>query len=130
MWQKFKNIYHSLTAFLAAVYFHFPSKELTVIGVTGTDGKTTTVNMIYHILNSAGFKVSMISSLRAQIGEKSFDTGSHVSTPSPLQVQKYLNGAVEAGSDYFVLEATSHGLDQNRLAFVDFEVAVVTNITH
>lgn len=130
MWQKIKNIYHLAQAFFAAFYLQFPSKKITVIGVTGTDGKTTTVNMIYHILNSAGFKVSMISSIRAQIGEKSYDTGFHVSTPTPLQVQKYLNGAVEAGSDYFVLEATSHGLDQNRLAFVDFKIGIVTNITH
>ncbi|MDP2632969.1 MAG: UDP-N-acetylmuramoyl-L-alanyl-D-glutamate--2,6-diaminopimelate ligase [Candidatus Curtissbacteria bacterium] len=130
MWQKIKNIYHAAQAFLAAFYFQFPSKKIIVIGVTGTDGKSTTVNMIYHILNSVGLKVSMISSLRAQIGEKSYDTGFHVSTPTSSQVQKYLNGAVEAGSDYFVLEATSHGLDQNRLAFVDFEIGIVTNITH
>ncbi len=129
MWQKIKNIYHFLTAFLATIYFHFPSKELTVIGVTGTDGKTTTVNIIYHILKSAGFKVSMVSSVNAQIGTKSYDTGFHVTTPSPWQIQKYLRRAVNSGSKYFVLEATSHGLDQNRLAFVNFEVAVLTNIT-
>lgn len=129
MWQKVKNIYHFVQAFLASVYFGFPSKKLTVIGVTGTDGKTTTVNMIYHILKSAGKKVSMVSSLGATIGDKSQDTGYHVSTPSPFQVQKLLKSAVDAGSEYFILEATSHGLDQNRLAFVKVKVAVVTNIT-
>lgn len=130
MWQKIKNIYHLFTAFAAAVYFQFPSKKLTVIGVTGTDGKTTTVNMIYKILKDAGKKVSMISSVNAQIGDKSYDTGFHVTTPDPWQIQMYLSQAVKAGSQYFVLEATSHGLDQNRLAFVDFEVGVITNITH
>lgn len=130
MWQKIKNYYHFAQALLAALYFNFPSKKLIIIGVTGTDGKTTTANMIYHVLTSANKKVSMISSVNAQIGGKSHDTGFHVSTPSPFQVQKYLKKAADEGSEYFVLESTSHGLDQNRLAFVDFKVAVLTNITH
>lgn len=130
MFQKFKNIYHLLQALLAALYYNFPSKKLSVIGVTGTDGKTTTVNMIYHILKSAGKKVSMISSVNAIIGHKTYDTGFHVSTPSSWQVQKFLREAVEADNKYFVIETTSHGLDQNRLAFVNFTLAVLTNITH
>lgn len=129
MWQKIKNLYHFAQAFLASVYFGFPSNKLTVIAVTGTDGKTTTVNMIYHILKSTGKKVSMVSSLGATVGNKSTDTGYHVSTPSPFQVQKLLKDAIEAGSDYFVLEATSHGLDQNRLAFLKIKIGVITNIT-
>lgn len=129
MFQKIKNIYHFAQAFLASIYFGFPSKKLTVIAVTGTDGKTTTVNMIYHILKSAGKKVSMVSSLGATIGDKTTDTGYHVSTPSPFQVQKLLKDAVCSGSDYFVLEATSHGLDQNRLAFVKIKIGILTNVT-
>ena len=130
MWQKIKNIYHFAQALIAAVYFNFPSKKLTVIGVTGTDGKTTTVHMISEILMAAGENVSIISSIKAQINKKDFDTGFHVSTPSPWQVQKYLKKAIKANSKYFVMESTSHGLDQNRLAFVDFEVGTITNITH
>lgn len=103
---------------------------MIVIGVTGTDGKTTTVNMIYHILKSSKKNVSMISSICAKIGKKDYATGFHVSTPSPWQVQKYLKEAVDAKSEYFVLEATSHGLDQNRLAFIDFRIGILTNITH
>lgn len=130
MWQKAKNYYHLAQAAIAATIFGFPSKKLILIGVTGTDGKTTTVNMIYHILHTAGEKVSMISSVNAQIGANSYDTGFHVSTPSPWQVQKYLKMAVDAGDKYFVLESTSHGLDQNRLAFTSFKVGVLTNITN
>lgn len=130
MWQRLKNFYHLGQALLAAIYCSFPSKKLTVIGVTGTDGKTTTVSMIYYILKSAGFGVSMISSVNAQIDQKIYDTGFHVTTPSPWQIQKLLKKAVAAGSKYFILEVTSHGLDQNRLAFVDFEIGVITNITH
>ncbi len=129
MFQSLKNIYHYLQALASAIYFNFPSNKITIIGVTGTDGKTTTINMIYHILKCAGKKVSMISSLGATIGNKTKDTGYHVSTPSPFQVQKLLKDAVDAGSNYFVLEATSHGLDQNRLAFVKITIGVLTNIT-
>lgn len=130
MLQTLKNYYHLAQAASAAAFFKFPSRKLTVIGVTGTDGKTTTVNMIFHILKSAGKKVSMISSVNAQIGKKPFDTGFHVTTPVPWEIQKYLKQAADSGDQYFVLETTSHGLDQNRLAFIDFYIGVVTNITH
>lgn len=129
MWQKLKNYYHLLQAMFASAYFANPSKHLKVIGVTGTDGKTTTVHMIHEILKAAGQKSSMISSVCAQIGKKSYDTGFHVTTPSPWQIQKFLKEARDSKSKYFILEATSHALDQNRLAFVDFEIAAVTNIT-
>lgn len=130
MWQKLKNNYHLIQALIANLYFGSPSKKMTIVGVTGTDGKSTTVNMIYHILKTAGKNVSAISSVNAYIGKKTYDTGFHVTTPSPWQIQKFLNQALESGSQYFVLEATSHGLDQNRLSFIDFNIAVLTNITH
>ena len=130
MWQNLKNIYHYIQAFLSASFFGFPSKKLIVIGITGTDGKTTTVNMLHHMLSLCGKKVSSISSINAKIGAKIFNTGFHVTTPNPWEVQKYLRQAVESRSEYFILEATSHGLDQNRLAFVDFELAALTNISH
>jgi len=130
MWQKIKNIYHYFQALSAALYFRFPSKKLIVIGITGTDGKTTTVNMLHHVLSLNNKKVSSISSISAKIADKSFDTGFHVTTPSPWQIQKYLRNALNSRSQYFILEATSHGLDQNRLAFIDFEVAAITNISH
>jgi len=130
MWQRVKNLYHLAQAFLAAVFFNFPSRHLTIIGVTGTDGKTTTTQMIYEILKSVGEKVSVVSSIGAIVNSKIIDTGLHITTPNPWQVQKLLRKAIDSGSKYFVLEATSHGLDQNRLAFVSFKVAVLTNITH
>src|SRR3990167_10190892 len=93
MWQNLKNIYHLAQAFLSALYFGFPSKKLIVIGITGTDGNTTTVNMLHHILTSCSKKVSSISSINAVIGDKTFNTGFHVTTPNPWQVQKYLKQA-------------------------------------
>src|SRR3989344_96725 len=124
------NFKHLPVAVWANVKYGFPAKKLTVIGVTGTDGKTTTVNMIYHILKSAGKKVSMISTINAVIGDKTQDIGFHVTSPDPMDVQKYLKEAVQAGSEYMVLEVSSHSLDQYRFCGVKFDVGVITNITH
>ncbi len=129
MSQKIKNLYHWLVSITAAVIFGFPARKLTVIGVTGTDGKTTTVNLIHHILKSAGWEVGVVSSINAIVGEKIVDTGPHVTTPSPYQVQKLLRLMVDAGCHLAVLEVTSHALDQNRVAAVHFKVGVLTNVS-
>ncbi|MBN1922538.1 MAG: UDP-N-acetylmuramoyl-L-alanyl-D-glutamate--2,6-diaminopimelate ligase [Anaerolineae bacterium] len=108
----------------------FPSRKLTLIGVTGTDGKTTTTNLIYMILRAAGHNSGMISTVNAQIGARSLDTGLHTTTPPADEIQSYLAEMVVADASHAVVEATSHGLAQHRLAGCDFDVAVVTNITH
>ncbi len=130
MVQRLKNIYHLLQAFPAHIWYGFPSRKLKVIGVTGTDGKTTTTHLIYHILRQAGKRVSMISTIYAKIGDKEYDTGFHVTTPDAFLVPKYLNLAVEARQEYFVLETTSHAIDQNRVWGIEYNTAVLTNITH
>ena len=129
MWQKLKNIYHLFTAIAANFIFWFPAKKLNVIGVTGTDGKTTTVSLIYHILKESGQKVSMLTSIGAMVGDKKYDTGFHVTTPDSFSLQKILRRAVSAKSKYFILEVTSHAIDQHRIWGVPFAIAVVTNIT-
>ena len=128
--QKIKNIYHLMCALIAVYYYGNPSKKITVIGVTGTDGKTTTTSLIYHILKTCGKRVSMISTVSAVVGNKSYDTGFHVTTPSPFAVQRYIKAAIDQANDYFVLETTSHSLDQFRVYGVDFTIGVITNITH
>ncbi len=129
MWQRIKNIYHLFVAIVANLLFLFPSNDLTVIAVTGTDGKTTTVNLIYHILKSSGRKVSMVSSIGAVVNGKKYDTGFHVTTPSPFQLQRLFQKAKNEGSKYFVLESTSHALDQNRLFGIHIDIGVLTNVT-
>src|SRR5262245_28432882 len=115
---------------LAAAYYGNPSRQLIVIGVTGTDGKTTTTNLIFNILKAAGKKVGMISTVNAVIGDQTLDTGLHVTTPSAPVVQMYLSRMVKAGLTHCVLETTSFGLEQGRVNGVDYDVAVLTNLTH
>lgn len=130
MIEKVKSLYHLLIAIFANIWFRFPARKLTVIGVTGTDGKTTTTTLIYEILRAAGIRASMISSVHAVIGGVSYDTGFHVTTPSAFWIQKYLRDAVAHGDTHMVLEVTSHGLSQHRVFGIPFAVGVLTNVTH
>ncbi|MCK4588784.1 UDP-N-acetylmuramoyl-L-alanyl-D-glutamate--2,6-diaminopimelate ligase, partial [Candidatus Woesebacteria bacterium] len=115
---------------LASAWYGHPSKKLKVIGVTGTDGKTTTATLIYWILKKAGKKAGLISTVSAKIGEKEFETGLHVTSSEPLKLQEFLAKMVEKKCEYVVLEVTSHGLDQERVAGIKFDIGVLTNITH
>lgn len=119
----------ALAQFASAFYDH-PSRKLVVIGVTGTDGKTTTTNLVYTILKTAGLAVGMISTVNAVIGDQTLDTGFHVTTPESPDIQRYLAQMVSAGLTHAVLETTSHGLAQQRVAEVDYDLAAVTNVTH
>lgn len=115
---------------LASTWFGNPSQKLTVIGVTGTDGKTTTTTLIHHILKTASKKGAVISTLGAEIGGKLYETGFHVTNPESIPLQSFLAKIVQKGSQYVVLETTSHGLAQDRTAGVKFTIGVLTNITH
>jgi UDP-N-acetylmuramoyl-L-alanyl-D-glutamate--2,6-diaminopimelate ligase len=123
------NSRQSLT-WLAAAFCGNPGRRLTVIGVTGTDGKTTTCNLLYQILVSAGIKAGLISTVNAIIGDEILDTGFHVTTPDAPDVQYYLARMVEAGLTHAVLETTSHGWAQYRVDACEFDIGVITNITH
>ncbi|HXQ32587.1 MAG TPA: UDP-N-acetylmuramoyl-L-alanyl-D-glutamate--2,6-diaminopimelate ligase, partial [Anaerolineales bacterium] len=96
----------------------------------GTDGKTTTTNLIYQILLAAKIKAGMISTVNAVIGDEVLDTGFHVTTPDAHDVQRYLAKMVDAGLTHVILETTSHGWAQYRVDACEFDIGVVTNITH
>jgi UDP-N-acetylmuramoyl-L-alanyl-D-glutamate--2,6-diaminopimelate ligase len=124
-------------AFACAAVQGFPARALTVAGVTGTDGKTTTSSILESILRTATAspvapdgQVGVITTIGARIRGQESDTGLHVTTPDAPDVQRFLRAMVDAGCCYAVIESTSHGLHQQRVAAVDFDVAAVTNITH
>ncbi len=117
-------------AHLVAAYYGHPARKLTMLGVTGTDGKTTTINFLYQILREANLKVGMISTVNAIIGDEILDTGFHVTTPDALDTQRYLAQMVDAGLTHVILETTSHGWAQYRVDACEFDIGVVTNITH
>src|SRR5574341_1372696 len=126
---RLENTRQALT-WIAAAFYDWPARKLTVIGVTGTDGKTTTTNLIYKILLAANLRAGMVSTVNAVVGDEVLDTGFHVTTPDAHDVQRYLARMVEAGLTHVVLETTSHGWAQYRVDACEFDVGVVTNITH
>lgn len=117
-------------AYLAAGLHEFPARRMTMLGVTGTDGKTTTCNLLFQIIQAAGLRVGMISTVNAVIGDLVLDTGFHVTTPDAPDIQSYLDQMVTAGLTHAILETTSHGLEQDRVTACDFDLGIVTNITH
>ena len=116
---------------LSAAYYDFPSRKLVIIGVTGTDGKTTTCLLLHSIFKHVSYiKAGYISTISADFGDESLATGLHVTTPGAPAIQAYLAKMVEAGVTHCILEMTSHGLAQGRLNGVDIDVAVLTNVMH
>ncbi len=124
------NLFYHLPLAILAVFIHgYPAQKLKVIGVTGTDGKTTTANLIHHLLTKSGKKAALISTISAKIGQKEIPTGFHVTSPHPWKLQSLLRRIMDKGYQYLVLEATSHGLAQHRLLGSNFYLGVITNVT-
>ena len=117
-------------ALISSEWFGNPSHKLKIIGITGTDGKTTTASLISWILNSSGIKTGLISTLGAQIGNRNYDTGLHVTTPEPLDLHRFLSLMTRRGCKVAVLEVTSHAIQQERIYGIDFSINVLTNITN
>ena len=120
---------HKLKAIVASYKYGFPSRKLKIIAVAGTKGKTTTTNMIARLLEGSGHKVAMLSTADFQIGEKKWLNDVKLTTPSAMYVQDFLSKAVEAGCEYAILEASSHGMVQSRYWGINFQTVVVTKLT-
>lgn len=117
-------------ATLAAAFYGHPARRLRVIGVTGTDGKTTTTTMISTLLEAAGYRTGFMTTVTFKVGARVWDNDTRQSTPEAPEVQALLAEMVAAGCDYAVIESTSHGLALHRLDGCEFDVAVLTNVTH
>ena len=127
--QFLKNYYHRGCALVANVYFGFPSQKLVVVGVTGTNGKTTTTQMIGAILRKANIKVAVASTIDFWMGDENRINTSKFTTTSAWKLQKFLHEAVERGMTHAVIETSSHALDQSRVWGTRYEIAVITNVT-
>lgn len=123
------DFYHLGLAFLGAVIYRFPSRNLVVIGVTGTKGKSTVVDFCHRIFQAAGFKVASLSSIRFKINNKEKPNLLKMTMPGRFQIQKFFRQALNQGCQYMVLEVTSEGISQHRHEFIRFNAAVFTNLS-
>jgi len=128
--KSIKKIKHWLFAHAANIYYGNPAKKMTIIGVTGTNGKTTVATLIHHILNESGYKTGLISTLNFKIGNKVMDNLWKMTALPSFPLQKYLSKMEKAGCKYVVMEVTSHALDQFRTLGIPYDIAVFTNLTH
>ena len=125
----FQPFYHLFLSMIAATWYGFPSKKLMVIGITGTNGKSTVVHLITEILESTGYKVASISSIKFKINKKEWPNMLKMTIPGRFKLQKFLRQAVKSGCKYAILEVTSEGIKQYRHRFIDFNGVVFTNLT-
>ena len=114
-------------ALCCARYFGDPSEQLKMIAVTGTNGKTTTTYLLKQMLEKTGYRVGLIGTIQNMIGDTVLESG--YSTPEPYSFQRLLRQMADAGCDYVVMEASSHALDQDRVAGCTFEAGIFTNLT-
>jgi len=121
---------HLVEAIIMTTKYGFPGRKLKVIGVTGTNGKTTTSFMIHTMLHDAGIKSALITTVGYGIGDDIIHQKQHITSPKAAVLQQRLKAFAEAGVEWVVLETSSHGLAQHRVWGVPYQVAVMTNITH
>jgi len=121
--------YHRVCGFSAAAQNHFPARDMIVIGITGTKGKTSTANYIWSVLTEGGYKTGIISSANFRIGTEEQANPFHMTMPSPFFIQKKLKEMKEKGVAIVVMEMTSEGMKQYRHAGIPVDIAVFTNLT-
>ncbi len=113
---------------IAAAFYDFPSQKLKLVGITGTNGKTTTATLLYRLLRGMGYPTGLLSTVENKINDTTI-AATHT-TPDPIALNKLLNEMVEAGCEYAFMEVSSHALAQHRTAGVKFAGAIFTNISH
>jgi len=119
---------NSALAIIASNFYDNPSKNLKLVGVTGTNGKTTVTTLLYNLFKKAGFKVGLISTIKVLVDEKEYKT-SHT-TPDVLTINDYLSKMNDVGVEFCFMEVSSHGIHQKRAEGLRFEGAIFTNLSH
>ena len=119
---------NSALAILASNYFDNPSSNLKLIGVTGTNGKTTIASLLYQLFKKAGFKVGLLSTVKVVVNEKEYKA-THT-TPDSITINSYLNDMINEGVEYCFMEVSSHGIHQKRTHGLHFEGGIFTNLSH
>lgn len=127
MIKKIKNLYHYFLSFLGNLIYFFPSKKIFIFGVTGTKGKSTTLEIINFVLEKNNFKTALVSSIRVKIGDKSFKNLSN-SMPGRFFLKKFLKEAVLKKCQVALIEVTSEGIVQHRHRFIDWDAAGFLNL--
>jgi len=129
--QSLKNTFwHLPKAFFCSLYYGFPQNKLTLIAVTGTDGKTTTATYIYHLLKSQNIKTGLLTTISTKLGDEEIPSALHTTSPDPRETLKILKKMTRSGLTHAVIETTSIGLHQHRFAFFHFDIGIFLNLTH
>lgn len=118
-----------LKGFVAENKYGHPAKELHISVITGTDGKTTSSTLLYHVLKTSGFEVGLLSTVAAYIGDEEIETGFHVTSPQPDDVHKFMRRLVDEGYTHLVMEVTSHGSFQYRNWGINQQISGLTNVS-
>ena len=121
-------LYHFSWSFLGAVVYGFPSRDIFVIGITGTKGKTTVIELLNHILETAGQKTAVLSSIKIKVGEEEDKNKTETTMPGRFFTQRFLKQAVKADCRYAIIEVTSEGIAANRHRFIKWDVAALINL--